>query len=67
MVKSVLYVAGLTALLILVVILGPFLAIWSLNTLFSLEIPFTLETWAAAAILSSILSGGLVSSSKNNA
>lgn len=67
MVKSVLYVAFLTALLILVVIIGPFLAIWSLNTLFSLAIPFTLETWAAAAILSSILSGGLVSSSKNNA
>jgi hypothetical protein len=32
----------------------PFLLIWSLNTLFPiLEIPYTLETWAASVIISS--------------
>jgi hypothetical protein len=35
------------------IIIGPFLSIWALDTLFpSLNIPFTVETWFAAAILS---------------
>lgn len=33
-------------------IFGPIFGIWALNTLFpSLEIPYTLETWAAVIIL----------------
>lgn len=37
------------------VFIGPFLAIWSLNTLFpALAIPYTIETWAAALILSGV-------------
>ena len=39
-------------LIILVVILSPFLTIWSLNTLFpALEIPYTLDTWSAVILL----------------
>jgi hypothetical protein len=39
-------------LIIVVVILSPFLTIWSLNTLFpALEIPYTLGTWAAVILL----------------
>jgi hypothetical protein len=39
-------------LIILVVILSPFLTIWSLNVLFpTLEIPYTLETWSAVILL----------------
>jgi hypothetical protein len=35
------------------IIIGPFLTIWALDTLFPmLNIPYTLETWFAAAILS---------------
>jgi len=35
------------------VIVGPLLTIWALDTLFPvLNIPFTLETWFATAILS---------------
>lgn len=50
------YVA-LIALVLFLVFLGPFLALWSLNTLFpSLAIPYTLETWAAALILSGVVS-----------
>lgn len=47
---------GILALVIVFfVFLGPFLAIWSLNTLFpALAIPYTIETWAAALILSGV-------------
>jgi hypothetical protein len=39
-------------LIIIVVILSPFLTIWSLNILFpALEIPYTLDTWAAVILL----------------
>lgn len=48
---------ALIALVLFLVFLGPFLALWSLNTLFpSLAIPYTLETWAAALILSGVVS-----------
>lgn len=47
---------GLLALVIIFfVILGPLLLIWSLNTLFPvLAIPYAIETWAAALILSGV-------------
>jgi hypothetical protein len=39
-------------LIIVVVILSPFLTIWSLNTLFpALEIPYSLDTWSAVILL----------------
>mgnify|MGYP003352446770 FL=1 len=42
-------------LLVAVFVLGPLLLIWSLNTLFPVvNIPYTLETWAAAAIIPSL-------------
>jgi hypothetical protein len=38
--------------IIALVIAGPILMIWSLNTLFPLlAIPYTLNTWAAAVLL----------------
>ncbi len=43
---------GLIVLLILLVIAGPLLLIWSLNTLFPvLAIEYTIWTWLAALIL----------------
>jgi len=40
-------VAGIV-LIVLAVIFGPIVGIWSLNTLFtSLEIPYTWQTWLA--------------------
>jgi hypothetical protein len=40
------------ALILFVIIIGPLLGIWSLNTLFPvLAIPYTIETWAAFALL----------------
>ena len=45
-------------LLFVVVLLGPFLTIWSLNTLFPvLAIPYSIETWFATAIVVSIFRG----------
>jgi len=57
-------VIGAVVLVILLVILGPLLTIWALNTLFPvLNIPMTLQTWTAAVIL-----GGLFRTTvhKNN-
>ena len=48
---------ALTLILVILffIFIGPFLAIWSLNTLFpALAIPYTIETWAAALILSGV-------------
>jgi hypothetical protein len=46
-------------LIVIIVIFGPLLSIWALNTLFPvLAIPYTLENWAAMALV-----GGLFRSS----
>jgi hypothetical protein len=51
MTKLILIVAFVIAL----IILGPLITIWSLNTLFPvLAIPYTLETWAATVILGGV-------------
>ena len=42
----------LVGVVLALVILGPLLTIWSLNTLFPvLAIPYTVETWFAALLL----------------
>ena len=38
-------------LIILCILLGPWLLIWSINTLFSLAIIFTFKNWLAAFVL----------------
>ena len=44
------------------IVLGPLVTIWSLNTLFpALTIPYSLETWAAVIIL-----GGVFKSNVSN-
>lgn len=43
-------------LIIVLVVVGPFLTLWALNTLFPvLAIPYALNTWAAAFVLNSVL------------
>lgn len=38
------------------IVLGPLLTIWSLNTLFpSLAIPYSIETWVAVLVLAGTL------------
>jgi hypothetical protein len=42
----------LIALVLVVVLIGPFLTIWAFNTLFpSIAIPFNLATWFAVVVL----------------
>jgi urea transporter len=44
------------AVVLLLIVLGPILTIWALNTLFpALAIPFTIETWFAIVILGAAL------------
>jgi hypothetical protein len=46
----------LVLLIIVLVIAGPFITIWSLNTLFpALAIEYTFQTWLAAIILGSVI------------
>ena len=48
-------VLTMLALAVLIILLGPVLLIWSLNTLFPvLNIPVTLDTWLAVVILSGL-------------
>lgn len=50
-------IVGVAALIVVLVIAGPLLIIWALNTLFPvLAIPYTIWTWLAALILGSALS-----------
>ena len=44
------------AFLVFLIIIGPILTIWALNTLFpALAIPYTIETWVAALIIAGLL------------
>lgn len=52
-------IAVIVALIALVIVFGPLVSIWALNTLFpALAIPYTVQTWGAVIVL-----GGLVNSS----
>ena len=43
------------AVIVLIIIAGPLLGIWALNTLFpALAIPYTVETWFAVVLLSGL-------------
>ena len=49
--KNVIALIGIVGLIVLVVVAGPLLLIWALNTLFPvLAIPYTGWTWLAALI-----------------
>jgi putative Mn2+ efflux pump MntP len=51
-----------TALFFGLVVVIPFGIVWSLNTLFYTEIPYTWQTWAATVILSSVVYGSSAAS-----
>ena len=51
--SDVVKIVLLMAFIVALVVLGPFLTIWALNTLFPvLAIPYTFWTWAAVIIIS---------------
>jgi len=54
--NSVFMILVAITVILLVLIFAPLLTIWSLNTLFStLEIPYTMETWAATVIITGVI------------
>lgn len=53
------YKLGLVVLIVLLIIIGPILTIWALNTLFpALAIPTNFWTWLAVILLGSVIRGG---------
>jgi hypothetical protein len=56
---------GLILLVILLVIFGPLVTIWSLNTLFALGIEYTFWTWLATVWLSFVTFGSVANSVRN--
>jgi hypothetical protein len=57
MMSNFLGVVGVIVLIAVLIIAGPLLILWALNTLFPvLAIPYTIWTWLAALILGSTLS-----------
>lgn len=50
---------------ILLIVFGPFVTIWSLNTLFGLGIAYTFWTWLAMAWLSLTTFGSISSAVRN--
>jgi len=53
------------ALIVIVIVFGPIVGIWSLNTLFPvLQIPLTLETWCAFFLLFGSITGLRIGTNK---
>lgn len=52
--KAIGFVA-FVAIIIGLIIVGPFLTVWALNTLFGLNIEYSFSTWLAVIILHSLL------------
>jgi hypothetical protein len=49
-------IATVIAFVVLLIVIGPLLTIWCLNTLFPfLEIPYNLETYVAMVLLTSFI------------
>jgi hypothetical protein len=46
---------ALLILILALIVIGPLLTIWSLNTLFATGIEYTLKNWAAMAVLGMFL------------
>ena len=55
--RNLIAIVGLIALVVFLIIAGPLLLIWALNTLFPvLAIDYTVWTWLAALILAATVS-----------
>ena len=57
-------VFGILVILVLVIIFGPLLTIWALNTLFPvLAIPYTLKTWFAIIVVGGLFKANVTTKS----
>jgi hypothetical protein len=55
--KTTAYYLGILLGALIILVASPMASIWAINTLFSLTIPFTLQTWLAATWLTILLVG----------
>lgn len=58
-------ILGAVAFVFVMIIFGPFISIWSLNTLFGLGIAYSFKTWLAAIWLQMATFGGVRMAVKN--
>ena len=59
-------IVGVIIVAILLLVFGPFVTIWSLNTLFpALAIPYTFSTWIAVIWLGMAVRGNTTTSTKS--
>lgn len=53
-------VLAVIAIIIALIVFGPFATIWAVNTLFpAITIPYTFETWCAVVVLGMFLKGNV--------
>ena len=65
MISSLIKIIFGVALIVIAIVFGPIVGIWSLNTLFPvLRIPYTLDTWVAFFLLFGSITGLRFGSSK---
>ncbi len=48
-------ITGAIVLIVLLVIIGPLIGIWAVNTLFSISTPYTFWTWLASIVFFGML------------
>ena len=53
--EDLIKVVVVITLVVIFIVFGPLLSIWTLNTLFGLGIEYNLATWAASLMLTSFL------------
>jgi len=56
--KAILF-GMLVGVVVLFIIVGPFITIWAVNTLFGLSIGYTLSTWFAVIWLNAVTFGSV--------
>jgi len=52
-------IVGIVSFLLVIWTLGPLIAIWSINTLFPIEIEYNYKTWLAAFSLGMLCRGSI--------
>lgn len=52
-------ILGIVAFIFAMIIFGPFVTIWAINTIFSTAIAYSFKTWLAAIWLQMVTFGGL--------
>jgi len=57
-------IVGIILVVVALIVLGPLIVIWALNTLFGLGIAYTFWTWLATLVITSVFGKANVTVSK---